>query len=67
VGGFVNKFTISKELFVCHLVYVYELYIIITFTNQNYMIAVDHVLDPGSDQVSDNKIGICCFSTKHTA
>jgi hypothetical protein len=29
--------------------------------------AVDHGFEPRSDQTKDNKIGICCFSAKHTA
>ena len=29
--------------------------------------AVDHGLEPRLGQRKDYKIGICCFSTKHTA
>ena len=29
--------------------------------------AVDHGFEPWSGQMKDYKIGICCFSTKHTA
>ena len=29
--------------------------------------AVDHGFEPRSDQTKDYKIGICCFSAKHTA
>ena len=29
--------------------------------------AVDHGFEPWSGQTKDNKIGICCFSNKHTA
>jgi len=29
--------------------------------------ALDHGFDPKSGQTKDNKVGICCFSTKHTA
>jgi hypothetical protein len=29
--------------------------------------AVDHGFEPRSGQIKDYKIGICCFSTKHTA
>ena len=28
---------------------------------------VDHGFEPRSGQTKDYKIGICCFSTKHTA
>ena len=28
---------------------------------------VDHAFEPRSCQTKDNEIGICCFSTKHTA
>ena len=28
---------------------------------------VDHGVDPRSGKTKDYKIGICCFSTKHTA
>jgi hypothetical protein len=28
---------------------------------------VDHAFEPWSDQTKDYKIGICCFSAKHTA
>jgi hypothetical protein len=30
-------------------------------------IAVDHGFEPRSGQTKDYKIGICCFSAKHTA
>ena len=30
-------------------------------------IAVDRGLEPPSGQTNDYKIGICCFSAKHTA
>jgi hypothetical protein len=29
--------------------------------------AVDHGFEPRSGQIKDYKIGICCFSAKHTA
>ena len=29
--------------------------------------AVDHGFEPRSGQTKNNKIGICCFSAKHTA
>ena len=29
--------------------------------------AIDHVFEPWSGQTKDYKIGICCFSAKHTA
>ena len=30
------------------------------------LIVVDRGFEPRSGQTKDNKIGICCFSTKHT-
>ena len=29
--------------------------------------AVDRGIEPRSDQIKDNKISICCFSSKHSA
>jgi hypothetical protein len=38
-----------------------------TNVNIDAWTAVDHGFEPRSGQTKDYKIGICCFSTKHTA